>query len=71
MQILGQSIGMENLKKYQDKWMSMTDSQKQQELQKVKQMQPQQRNALLKQYGISEDLFNMGLQKDNKDVWNF
>lgn len=65
MSMLGQILGQDNLRQYQQKWSSMTPQQQQQEMSKVTSMTPQQRNNILQQHGINPNMFS-GVQQENK-----
>lgn len=65
MSMLGQILGQDNLRQYQEKWSSMTPQQQQQEMSKVTSMTPQQRNNILQQHGINPNMLGR-VKEENK-----
>ena len=74
MSMLGQILGQDNLRQYQEKWSSMTPQQQQAEMSKVTSMTPQQRNSILQQHGINPSMFgvvNNQNKRENNQGWSY
>ena len=66
MSMLGQILGQDNLRQYQEKWSSMTPQQQQAEMSKVTSMTPQQRNNILQQHGINPSMFGVTNEQNKR-----
>ena len=74
MSMLGQILGQDNLRQYQEKWSSMTPQQQQAEMSKVTSMTPQQRNSILQQHGINPSMLGVANEqnkRENNQGWSY